>query len=272
MLRNFRAVAVMLTIAAAVFASAVASPAAAGCADQFAGETAPALTNPRLAQRTEPLCFRAFAVLYSGITRTPLYSAEHLTADRIEAAREVGRVNMFHPEERLPAEWRAELSDYSRSGYDRGHMSPSGDMPDEASQAESFSLANMVPQAPKLNRGVWEGIESAVRDLALRDGSVFVVTGPLFQGQELQALKGRVLVPSDTFKAVYDPARGGAGAYVCTNTNEPACREVSVADLGRLSGIDVFPSLPESVKATAMPLPEPRPHRARRHRHPRYGG
>ena len=139
-------------------------------------------------------------------------------------------------------------------------------MPDEEAQAESFSLANMVPQAPRLNRGVWEGIESAVRDLALRDGSVFVVTGPLFQGQELQALKGRVLVPSDTFKAVYDPEGGGAGAYVCTNTNKPACREVPVAELTRLSGVDVFPSLPEAVKTTAMPLPEPRPHGSHRRR------
>lgn len=245
MIRNFRRFAALVGAVAALGFCA-ATPAAAGCADQFADGAAPALVNQRLAQRTEPLCSQAFAVLYSGITRTPLYSAEHLTTDRIEAAKGVRRVNVFHPEERLPPDWRAELADYTRSGYDRGHMSPSGDMPDEAAQAESFSLANMVPQAPRLNRGVWEGIESAVRDLALRDGSVFVVTGPLFQGQELQALKGRVLVPSDTFKAVYDPARRGAGAYVCTNTNQPACREVSVAALTRLSGLDVFPSLPEA--------------------------
>lgn len=242
----------------------------AGCAAEFADGVAPALVNPRLGQRTEPLCFRAFAVLYSGVTRTPLYSAEHLTAPRIEAARDVRRMNLFHPEERLPPDWRADLSDYARSGYDRGHMSPSGDMPDEESQAESFSLANMVPQAPRLNRGIWEGIESAIRDLALRDGSLYVITGPLFQGAQLQALKGRVLIPSDTFKAVYDPRRGGAGAYVCTNTNEPACREVSIADLSHLSGIDVFPGLPMALKETAMPLPEPKPHRRRRHH--RYSG
>jgi endonuclease G len=253
---------ILAWLAAAVVASGLGAPVPAGeipCPEQFADGTAPLLANPRLARQVEPLCFRSFAVLHSGVTRTPLYSAEHLTADSTRAARHLRRVNLFHAEERLPAAQRAELWDYARSGYDRGHMAPSGDMPDAQAQAESFSLANMVPQAPQLNRGVWEGIERAVRDLSQRDGSIYVVTGPLFQGDQLQALNGRVLVPSDTFKALYDPAIRGAGAYLCTNTNDPECREVSIAELKRLSGIDVFPSLSEATKAAAIPLPEPEP-------------
>ena len=230
------------------------------CAAHFAGGLAPVLVNLRLAQQTEPLCFRAFAVLSSGITRTPLYSAEHLTADRIKDARSIRRLNLFHPEERLPSNQRAELSDYARSGYDRGHMSPSGDMPDEQSQAESFSLANMVPQTPQLNRGLWERIESAVRNLTRREGELYVVTGPLFRGQDIQALKGHVLVPSDTYKAVYMPSREGAGAYVCTNTAAPLCRVVSIAELQQLAGIDAFPSLPAAVKSVAIVLPKPEPY------------
>ena len=77
---------------------------------------------------------------------------------------------------------------YRRSGYDRGHMTPSGDMPDEHAQQQTFSLANMVPQTAALNRGVWEGIESAVRDLAVRQGELYVVTGPVFAGQELKSI------------------------------------------------------------------------------------
>src|SRR3954453_4154228 len=75
---------------------------AQGCPEHFAGGTIPALTNPRLAADTTPLCYRAFAVLYSGLSRTPLYAAEHLTAARIEAARRVDRVDAFHEEPRLP--------------------------------------------------------------------------------------------------------------------------------------------------------------------------
>ncbi|MBV9750438.1 MAG: DNA/RNA non-specific endonuclease, partial [Acetobacteraceae bacterium] len=65
--------------------------------------------------------------------------------------------------------------------------------------------------------------------------------------------------PTSTYKAIYDPAQGGAGAYICTNTNEPECRVVSVAQLAGLTGIDPFPAVPESVKETALRLPQPRP-------------
>jgi endonuclease G, mitochondrial len=257
---------------AVVLLPGIARAAGTACPEEFAGGQAPVLLNPRLAAQTTALCFDNYAVLASGLTRTPLWSAEHLTGPAVEEARTVGRVNAFHREARLPPDARAELSDYVRSGFDRGHMAPSGDMPDARSQRQSFSLANIVPQAPRLNRGVWEGIESAVRDLALQDGELFVVTGPLFQGANLQALQGRVLVPTETFKAVYDPGRGWAGAYVCTNTNEPACRTVSIDQLRQVSGIDVFPALPQATKAAGAPLPEPLPHGSARRRARAYRG
>jgi endonuclease G, mitochondrial len=233
---------------------------ATGCPGLFAGGQPPALLNPRLGQRTRLLCFGAFAALASGATRGPLWSAERLTAGAVGRARETPRRNAFHPEAALPPEDRAELADYARSGYDRGHMAPSGDMPDPAAQQQSFSLANVVPQTPQLNRRAWERIESAVRERAAGDGPLYVVTGPVFQGGDLQALNGRVLVPTSTFKAVYDPARGAAGAYVCTNTARPECRTVSIAELEGLTGVDPFPAAPAGVKATLARLPQPRPY------------
>ena len=74
------------------------------CTVHFAGGTAPVLVNQRLVSRTRGLCNRAFATLHSGLTRTPLYSAEHLTAAGLEAARDMRRVNTFHPDDRLPAD------------------------------------------------------------------------------------------------------------------------------------------------------------------------
>jgi len=242
------------------------------CPAHFVAGDDPAIVNPRLAQDTREICYSGYAVLHSGITRTPLWSAEHLTRDRVADAEAMTRENAFHPEPSLPPAERAELKDYQRSGFDRGHMAPSGDMPDPQSQQESFSLANMVPQNRENNRGLWAHIEMAVRRLAERDGDLYVVTGPVFRGETLQRLNGRVLVPTMLYKAVYDPARRQAGAYLVRNEAGDQYETVSLAQLKDLTGIDVFPALPPDVKAAAMPLPPPLDERQRRRSRTTAGG
>lgn len=247
---------VMLALLASPAVADPALAAATACPEHFADGQAPDLLNPKLTQGARALCYRAFALLHSAATRTALYSAEHLTAARIAAARGLPRDSEFHAEPALPPEERAELQDYARSGYDRGHLAPSGDMPDAEAQQESFSLANMVPQAPKLNRGVWEGIESAVRRLTERRGDLYVVTGPVFQGAALGSV-GDVIVPSHVFKAVLDPGRGQAAAYVARNVDAAPWAIITAAQLSDLTGFDVFPSLPARAKTVPMRLPRP---------------
>jgi endonuclease G len=253
----------ILAFAAALLAASAVQAAPTACPQHFAGGEAPDVVNERLATRTREICYTGFAVLHSGITRTPLYAAEHLTRERVNAARGLERNNSFHPEPSLPKGERAELSDYARSGFDRGHMAPSGDMPDPEQQNESFSLANMIPQNPQNNRDLWSDIEAAVRMLARRQGEIYVVTGPIYQGERLERLKGRVLVPTHVFKAVYDPVNGQAGAYHTANAEGDAWTALSISELETITGINVFPTLPRVIKDVAMALPDPAPQRRR---------
>ena len=252
MLNHLRVLAVALALACAAPAHAEVD-----CPEHFRAGQQPALVNLKLGSRTQVLCFTSYAVLFSGLTRTPLWSAEHLTGDLIADARTQARINNFHPELRLPAGERSELSDYARSGYDRGHMAPSGDMPDEKSQQESFSLANMIPQDPDNNRHLWERIEDAVRDLGQQEDDIFVVTGPVFSGESLQSLQGRVLVPTEIWKAVYVPSRKAGAAYLVRNAPGSEFEVISLAQLALATGLDVFPGLPNEIKTTAMHLPSP---------------
>jgi endonuclease G, mitochondrial len=254
---NFRQV---LVAAAALLISSVALARGIPCPQHFAGGQPPVFLNKKLATHTYGLCFEGQADMYSGVTRTPLWAAEHLTRDRMEAARYMKRHNAFHPEERLPVSVRSELYDYTRSGYDRGHMAPSGDMATEEAQYGSFSLANMIPQNPNNNQNLWEGIESSTRNLALQRGDIYVVTGPIFEGANLQRINGRVLVPTSIFKAIYDPARQEGAAYITPNAPGMDYQVVSIANLERRTGIDPFPAMPASAKQTPMRLPPPTPH------------
>jgi endonuclease G len=240
-----------------------AHAAATACPSHYFQGVAPDLVNPKLQKDAGELCFSAFGVVHSGVTRTPLWSAERLTRESLSSAEGLVRVDRFHPEERLPAASRAELRDYSRSGYDRGHMAPNGDMPDPASQGESFSLANIVPQDPESNRGVWQKIESAVRTLARKRGELFVITGPLFRGGKLSQIGGRVMVPTQLYKIVLDPKAGKAGAYLVENGPASGYETVSVAELEAIAGVDFFPSMPASVKREKLDLPKPSRSRGR---------
>lgn len=236
----------------------------ADCTLQYADATEPAITSAALAQKTQRLCNNGYALMHSGVSRTPVWAAEHLTAARVDAARGLKRENRFHAEERLPQADRAELEDYVHSGFDRGHQAPSGDMPTGQSQYESFSLANMIPQNPNNNQNLWEAIEETTRNLARADGEVYTVTGPIFEGSSLQRLNGRVLVPTSVFKAIYDPARKQAGVYVTPNAEGMEYQTLSLAELEQRAHVDPFPKLPADVKQTKMQLPVPQSHRPRK--------
>jgi endonuclease G len=233
---------------------------ATSCPEHYAGGDAPEFINQKLAERTRGLCYQGYVAMDSGITKTPLWSAEHLTQERLRQASQVKRINRFHPEPSLPHEDRAELADYVGSNFDRGHMAPSADMPTAEAQQESFSLGNMVPQNPNNNRNLWEGIESAVRKLAKQRGELYVITGPVFQGSTLKRLNGRVLVPTHLFKVIYDPAHQEAAAYLVPNQPGWKYSVLSVAELENMTGLKLFPRMPDNVKRSTMSLPEPTPH------------
>ena len=135
-------------------------------------------------------------------------------------------------------------------------------MPTGEAQAQSFSLANVVPQNRTLNRSLWAAIEESTRRLATRRGQLFVVTGPVYAGDALASINGRVLVPSQMFKAIYDPVAGEGGAYLAPNDAGGTWQAISLDALRGVAGIDAFPSLSPSQKASAMTLPEPRTYSA----------
>jgi len=226
------------------------APQPQSCDDHFVAGQAPRITNPKLGNKTETLCFNVFSVLHSGITRTPLWSAEHLQAENIAAAQELSRENSFHSEARLPAGQRAELSDYSRSGYDRGHMAPNGDMPDRDSQRDSFSLANIVPQDGENNRNLWAGIEGAVRKMAKKEGDLYVVTGPAFLGADLKKI-GNVLVPTHLYKLVYSPRQRAGAAWFVENAADAKANVIPIPELERIIGINLLPALSDAERTRA---------------------
>jgi endonuclease G len=250
-----RSITASLILACSVLAANFAF--AAGCPAHYVDGRLPEISNPKLGSKTQELCYGVFGIMHSGVTRTPLWSAEYLTAGNIASAQNLSRENSFHAESQLPPAQRAELADYARSGFDRGHMAPNGDMPDRETQRDSFTLANMVPQDSSNNRSIWAGIEGAVRNMAQKEGALYVITGPAFIGTSVQKI-GNVLVPSHLYKAVYSPKQRAGAAYFIENKPVDEYEILSIAQLEAKIGIDVLPSLSAKQKETMLRLPKVR--------------
>jgi endonuclease G len=237
----------LLAIALA-FGAATQSHADEGFAacPQFFAKGTPPIAEKHPLQRA--LCYDAFAILHSGESKTPVYVAQKLNQASIADADEK-RTNRFFPDARLRSVERASLDDYKGSGFDRGHMAPAADMPTAQAMAQSFSLANMVPQAPEHNRGVWaKTVEAATRKYASRaEGDVYVITGPVYVPSIAESPsigRGQVRIPTYLFKLVYDEQKGKAWAYWQENVDEAkASAPISYGDLVKRTGISFLPHI-----------------------------
>lgn len=161
---------------------------------------------------------RFYTVGYSYHFRQALWALEIIEPDG-NLIDEVERLDNFRPDVRVPIEFRAELSDYSGSGYDRGHLAASDNLDDsELQNSETFLLSNMSPQVSSLNRGPWAKLEAAIRkkDESASVLETYVLTGPLFDFTKPIKILGKdnrygkhIPVPSHFFKCILTESRGG---------------------------------------------------------------
>ena len=150
-------------------------------------------------------------------------------------------------------------SDYSGSGYDRGHLVPAGDF--KCCQdllQETFYVSNISPQVPDFNRGIWENLESRMRGWAVRDEEIFVVTGPVLrEGLPTIGRYNQIAVPEYYYKiALYypenSPERARAIAFLLPNKalfgEKLPKYVVSINKVEEMTGIDFFAKLPDALE------------------------
>lgn len=164
----------------------------------------------------------------------------------------------FEPDSKVKTR-SALSSDYSGSGYDRGHMVPAGDFkccPDL--MKETFYVSNISPQNQDLNRGLWENIESRMRGWSVRDEELYIVTGPVLRkGLPTIGRYNQVAVPEYYYKIAlfYQPKTGKkprAIAFLVPNEALIGKRMnsfvVSVDEIEEQTGIDFFSKLPDEIE------------------------
>jgi len=185
---------------------------------------------------------------------------------------DIDRGDDFRPDPALPAGWYQVLpSDYTNSGFDRGHMCPSADRTRTAADNSStFLMSNMTPQAPQLNREPWARFEDYCRTLARKGYRLYIVAGVYGSGGEgskgpLTSIFGKVSVPARNYKVIVAVPNGGTAGDVTASTPVIALdfpNVVSLVDnkswggfvttarqIEKAAGVTLFTGLPEKVRA-----------------------
>ena len=173
--------------------------------------------------------------------------AYELTANETE--KKVGRTNDFRIDIDVPT-GSADNDDYKNSGYDRGHLAPAADMGWSAqAMEESFFYSNMSPQTPGFNRGIWKRLEEQVRQWAVDNQLIYVVTGPILKPNLPTIGHDKVAVPNYYYKVILDytqPELKGIGFIIPNSSSTLALRNyaVTIDSVETVTGINFFPALP----------------------------
>lgn len=179
--------------------------------------------------------------------------------DRKRLAENVSRKGVnFKPDPNIDEDKAVVTQDYSRSGYDRGHMCPAGDCRwNHRAMRESFYTTNICPQNPKLNGGDWHELEQSCRRWGHKERT-YIVCGPILYKKPVYGYIGKfhkIRVPEAFFKVVLTGLESGkpkAIGYIFKNTegNLPLSKYVnSVDQVERITGFDFFSSLPDDIEA-----------------------
>lgn len=194
-----------------------------------------------------------YTLSYCEEYEVPYWVAYSLTREEV-VTQTAERKDNFRSDELIPT-GSATLSDYKKSGYDRGHMAPAADFRwSEEAMSDTFYLSNMCPQVHAFNAGIWSDLESAVRSIAYTDGEVYVVTGPVLTDGPYETIgENNVAVPKYFYKVILDytdPVIKAIGFIMPNeNSSEPLSYfALSVDEVEEITQIDFFPALPDDIE------------------------
>ena len=194
---------------------------------------------------------RYYTLSYSSTHRQAEYSYYFLSPESILGGQE--RTDDFRVDPKVKSN-PVKSTDYQGSGYDRGHLCPAADMAlNLTAMSETFFMSNMSPMAPSFNRGIWSRLEDWVREQALGNGGLYVVTGPILSSR-CGSIKGSITVPCSYYKVVFT---GGSNpkmlGFVLSNAGASGSLQafaVSVDEIEKKTGLDFFPQLENALEQT----------------------
>jgi len=190
------------------------------------------------------ICRQGYLVVYDAPAKIPAYVA--YTLQPANALGCVARTNAFAADQSVKG--GAKPDDYAGTGYDKGHVSPDGDLSwDVQVEFESFLMTNMVPQAGSLNRGIWKLLETSVRGWTVQSNTPYTIFGGGIYNDQDKKIGSGVVVPHKFYKIVINQKTNEYAAWMFPHVapypnlgNDLTKYRVRVVDVEKESGITFY--------------------------------
>ncbi len=205
--------------------------------------------------------YEGYVLGMDGRLKIPLWVQYELSPDELDGPAK--RKDNFHADASIPYGYRAERSDYKKSGFDMGHMAPAGHMNrNQKVMDESFPLSNMAPQVGiGFNRHIWRYLEADCLDWCKARGVITIITGPIFKsnaGSISYEVIGdnEVAVPTHFYKIIVDdknPEDVQTLAFILPNKPLRGQTDISkyltsIDEIEKLTGLDFLTALPIDIQ------------------------
>ena len=212
------------------------------------------LELPAVSNGEDIIVHEGFTVGYDSGTLLPDWVAYELTESEVDGT--VPRSDNFGMDPDYGFKRRQAMrEDYSRSGWDKGHMAPAADMKWSAkAMTESFYLTNICPQNHTLNEDSWLVLEKKARAVAKKYGRVWIICGPVITDNRYGTIGEReVCIPDAFFKAFLVQDGGGYHSIAFLYANEARHQTMketamTVNQLEELIGKDLYCNLSRGIQ------------------------
>ena len=210
-----------------------------------------------------------YKLSYNNSKHTANWVSWHLYASDLGSA---PRQDDFRADTTLPSGWyRVTGTEYSGSGFDRGHLCPSADRTSSiTNNSATFLMTNIIPQSPNNNQITWGDMENYARTLVGQGNELYIIagghgTGGTGSNGYRTTIGNGVVVPAYTWKIMVAIPNGSNDlSRITSSTRVIAVKvpnnqtvnsqpwgyyRVSVDSLESLTGYDFLSALPASIQS-----------------------
>jgi endonuclease G, mitochondrial len=141
---------------------------------------------------------------YDTVLNIPIW-VQYRFWDNQQWDEDLRRQNCFRQDPRLDISQQIKHSDFTGSGFDRGHIKPANDAKlNQFEHYNSFLMTNMAPQYGKMNQQEWKAIEAYVNALSRKDSirQAYMITGSVV-GHHPKMINNKIAIPSWFYKIYF---------------------------------------------------------------------